>query len=196
MNTKHTEAQGMFVAKRVEKDGEFSWDVMTARKGTSKKDTKTGEDYLILTDGSHYQGRPGQANYQIATFQTYEARLSHPKIALNLGVRSLPFQQLLPWNNPDLKKAAEIQWRISIPLMVFILTLVGVPLSRVNPRAGKFAKLLPGIILAFIYADFLFILRGWIINAKIPVWFGLWGLHIIIAVLGIGLFWRQSRCRT
>ena len=196
MNTKHTEAQGLFVAKRVEQNGEVSWDVMNAGSAKAQKDPKTGETYLILTQGHHYQGRPGQANYQLTDFERYEARLAHSKPITNLGVRSLPFQKLLPWNNPDLRKAAELQWRISVPLMVLVLTLIGVPLSRVNPRAGKFAKLLPGILLAFVYADFLFIMRGWIIDGKIPVWFGLWGLHAVIALIGLSLFWRQNRCGT
>lgn len=194
MNTKHTDAQGVFLAKRAEHAGQASWDVLTASHAAAKKDPQTGEDYLILTEGNNYQGQPGQADYQIASFKQYEARLPHPTVAQNLKVRTMPFRQLFPWNNPNLEKAAEIQWRISIPLMVFILSLVGVPLSRINPRAGKFGKILPGIVLAFIYSDFMFIVRGWIVSAKIPVWFGMWGLHALIAALGIGLLWRQRRC--
>lgn len=193
MNAKHTKAQGVFLAKRSEHAGKFTWEVLTARDAAAKKDPATGEDYLILSEGNNYQGLPGQADYQVSSFQQYEARLPHPKVPVNLSVRTMPFQQLLPWNNPDLEKAAEIQWRISIPLMVFVLSLVGVPLSRINPRAGKFAKLVPGIVLAFIYSDFLFIVHDWVVHAKIPVWIGMWGLHILIATLGLGLLWHQRR---
>lgn len=191
MNTKHTEAQNIFLAKRVEHAGQFSWDILTARQAKAKKDPQTGEDYLSLTEGKNYQGIPGQADYQISAFQRYEARLPHPKVHMNLNVRTMSFRQLLPWNNSNLEKVAEMQWRISIPLMVFVLSLVGVPLSRVNPRAGKFSKLLPGILLAFIYSDFLFIVHRWVANDKIPTWIGMWGLHVLIAALGLGLLWHQ-----
>ena len=191
MNTKHTQAQGVFVAKRVEQDGQFSWDVLTAQKAMAKKDPSTGEEYLILEDGANYQGRPGQADYKISSFRQYEARLPHQVIPESTDIRTIPFHKLLPLMNPNPAKAAELQWRISIPLMVFCLTVLGVPLSRVNSRSGKYAKIFPGIILAFIYANFMFVVRGWVASGKIPVWLGMWWLHAIVILLGIGLLWRQ-----
>ncbi len=191
MNTNHTQAKGVFVAKRVERDGKSAWDVVTAQNGQSKKDEGTGEEYLILSDGNHYQGQPGQADYQISTFRQYEARLPHQSMVFKNDIRTIPFHQLLPWNNADPVKAAEIQWRISIPLMVFCLTIVGVPMSRVNPRAGKYAKLLPGVMLAFIYANFMFITRNWVAANKIPIWLGMWWLHALVIAIGLGLLWRQ-----
>ncbi len=64
--------------------------------------------------------------------------------------------------------------------MVLTLTLVGVPLSRVNPRAGKFAKLLPAIVLYIIYANFMFVARDWLLSEKIPIWLGMWWLQLIV----------------
>lgn len=191
MNTKHTQAQGLFLAKRVARNGQSGWDILTAQQAQARKDKKTGEKYLILKDGKHYQGQPGKGEYQITEFQQYDARLPHTNTAKTKDIRALPFRQLLPWHNPDLEKAAELQWRISIPLMVFCLMIVGVPLSRVNPRAGKFGRLLPGTLLAFLYANFMFFTRNWIISDKIPVWLGMWWLHGIVVLIGLGLIWQQ-----
>ena len=191
MNAKHTQAQGVFVAKRADRAGHSGWDVLIARHAEAKKDPDTGEEYLILTDGENYQGQPGRADYQIATFRQYEARLPHQTMLAKKDIRMLPFSQLLPWSSADPEKSAELQWRISIPLMVFCLTILGVPLSRVNPRSGKYAKLLPGVVLAFIYADLMFVARGWVAANKIPVWLGMWWLHALVILLGLGLLWRQ-----
>lgn len=191
MNTKHTKAQGVFVAKRVEQSGQLSWDVLTAQSAMAKKDPNSGEEYLILGDGANYQGRPGQSDYKIASFRQYEARLPHPAIPETTDIRTLPFHKLLPVMNPDPAKAAELQWRISIPLMVFSLTVLGVPLSRVNSRTGKYAKIFPGIVLAFIYANFMFVARGWMVTGKVPLWLGMWWLHAIVVIVGLGLLWRQ-----
>lgn len=191
MNTKHTQARGVFVAKRAQHGDQSSWDVLTAQHAMAKKDKVTGEEYLILTDGKHYQGQPGQADYQIASFRQYEARLPHQNTLVKLDIRTVPFHELLPFNNPDHVRAAELQWRVSIPLMVFSLTMVGVPLSRVNPRAGKYAKLLPGVILAVLYANFMFISRDWVAGNKVPLWLGMWWLHALVILFGLGLLWRQ-----
>ena len=75
--------------------------------------------------------------------------------------------------------------------MVLALTLVGVPLSRVNPRAGKYAKLLPAIVLYIVYANFMFISRNWMIAGKTPIWLGMWWIHLSVALLGVLLIWRN-----
>lgn len=99
---------------------------------------------------------------------------------------------LLPYNNENVAKAAELQWRLSVPLMVFTLTLVAVPLSRINPRSGKYAKLLPAIIIYIVYANLLFIARDFMISGKTPQWIGLWWVHLIIAGFGMFLIWRNQ----
>ncbi|PJD90699.1 MAG: LPS export ABC transporter permease LptF [Legionella sp.] len=191
MNARHTKANGVFVAKRVLKDGKQSWDVLTAKQATAVRDKASGEEYLVLKEGKQYQGIPGNADYQISSFGRYEARLPHQNTMVKSDIRTVPFKQLLPFNNKDHVKAAELQWRVSIPLMVFSLTMVGVPLSRVNPRAGKYAKLLPGVVLAVLYANFMFITRDWIAADKIPLWLGMWWLHGVVAFIGLSLIWRQ-----
>ena len=95
--------------------------------------------------------------------------------------------------NPDLKKAAEFQWRLSIPLMVVILTLVAVPLSRVQPRAGKYAAVLPALVFFMIYANGLFVARDWLAAGKTPLCLGLWWLHGTAAAVGLLLIWRNRR---
>ncbi|MCR9191627.1 MAG: LPS export ABC transporter permease LptF [Gammaproteobacteria bacterium] len=196
MNSKHTKANHIFVARQVKHSGKKSWDVLTAKSGMAVHDKNSGEEYLTFEDGKHYQGEPGKADYQIATFSRYDVRLPHQKTMFKPDIRTVPFQQLLPFNNPDHVKAAELQWRISIPLMVLTLTIVGVPLSRVNPRAGKYAKLLPGVILAVLYANFMFITRDWIAAGTVPPWLGMWWLHGLMVLIGLGLIWRQRGSRS
>ena len=191
MNSKHNQAQGVFVAKRAERDGKLTWDVLVANRALTNKDSQTKEEYVILKEGHYYQGNPGDADYQLTSFDQYEARLPHQTVAAKKDIRTFPFNQLLPWNNLDFAKAAELQWRISIPLMAFTLAFIGVPLSRVNPRSGKYAKLLPGVIFAFVYADFMFVVRGWLNAGTIPIWLGMWWLHAMVILIGLGLMWRQ-----
>ncbi|MCP0914103.1 MULTISPECIES: LPS export ABC transporter permease LptF [Legionella] len=192
MNPAHTVAKNVFLAKLGEKDGKQQWNILWADKAFAKTDAQTFEDYVVFEEGKAYQGIPGSADYEIAEFGNYEARLPHPVVALKNDIRTSDTASLLPLNNPDTRKAAELQWRLAVPLMVLTLTLVAVPLSRVNPRAGKFAKLLPAIVLYIIYANFIFVARDWLIVGKIPVWLGMWWLHLAVALLGLFLIWRNQ----
>jgi len=192
MNHQHTEANQIFLARRVSLHGKSQWDLLWADKAFVSTDKATNEEYLILEQGKKYQGEPGHADYQLAQFKEYKRRLPHPNVTIKNDIRTVSFASLWPYNNPDKVKAAELQWRLSIPIMVLVLTLVGVPLSRVNPRAGKYANLLPAIVLYIIYANFMFIARDWLAAGKVPVWLGMWWLHGIVALIGIGLMWRNK----
>ena len=191
MNRDHTRAQHIFLAKLLPKEDAEDWDVVWAKQAYTQTDPKTAEDYLLLTQGHRYHGVPGQADYQIVAFKSYQQRLPHPIEMVKRDIRAIKTAQLWPLDNPDLQKAAELQWRFSVPLMVLTLTLVAVPLSRVNPRAGKYARLLPAIVIFILYANFLFIARDWLVHGKIPLWLGLWWVHVLVLLLGLGLCWRN-----
>jgi len=192
----HSRAQHIFLARQVPKnlgnaDAALQWTVLWAQEAFAETDKLTHEDYLILKNGREYEGIPGRADYQTVLFDEYKARLPHPVVNIENDMRTVATSQLWPLLNPDRRKAAELQWRFSVPLMVLTLTLVAVPLSRVNPRSGKFSKLLPAILLYIVYANFMFVARDWLIAGKIPVWLGMWWVHAIVLLIGILLVWRN-----
>ncbi|WP_028387982.1 LPS export ABC transporter permease LptF [Legionella fairfieldensis] len=192
MNRDHTKARNVFLARLTMKNNLPRWDVLWAERAFAETDASTQEDYIVLQRGHEYEGLPGQADYQVAEFDQYKARLPHPKIkSLDKDLRTIPTASLLPFTNSDRAKVAELQWRLSVPLMVLVLALVAVPLSRVNPRSGKYAKLLPAIVLYIVYANFMFISRDWVAAGKIPLWLGMWWLHLSVALIGLFLLWRN-----
>ncbi len=192
MSRDHTKAEQVFLAKHSVKDNKIQWDILWADKAFAETDQESGEEYIVLQNGKEYQGTPGHADYQVAQFADYKTRLPHPIVRINEDIRTAKTWSLLPLNNPNLEKAAELQWRLSIPLMVLTLTLVAVPLSRVSPRSGKYAKLLPAIIIYILYANFMFVARDAIITGTVPLWIGMGWIHLLVALLGLFLIWRNQ----
>ena len=184
-------AQHVFLARLDDKGGLPQWDVLWADKAFVQSDPQLNEDYAILQNGRAYQGQPGRADYQVAEFDRYQARLPHPSFEIKHADRIAYPASLWPINNPDRSKAAELQWRFSIPLMVLTLTLIGVPLSRVNSRSGKFSKLIPAVLIFIVYADAVFMARDWLSLGKIPSWLGMWWIHLLFVILGVVLIWRD-----
>lgn len=190
MSRDHKKAEQVFLAKQTKKQNKIQWDILWADKAFSERDARTAEEYIVLQNGREYQGSPGQANYQVAEFYQYKTRLPHPNVRFQDDIRTAKTAALWPLNNKNRQKAAELQWRLSIPLMVITLTLVAVPLSRVSARSGKFAKLLPAVIIYILYANGIFLARDAIVSGKIPLWVGMWSIHLAVALLGLVLIWR------
>lgn len=189
MDRSHTHGKHIFLVRMTPKDP-VQWDVLWAEEAYAKTDPKTHEDYLILQDGKKYQGLPGQANYQIVEFNQMEARLPHPVQREKDDIRTYSTGSL--WaQQANKRQLVELEWRFSVVLMVLILTLIAVPLSRVNPRAGKYAKLLPAIVFFIIYANFMFMVRRWLDAGFIRIWLGLWWLHLLVVLFAVFLMWRN-----
>lgn len=190
INKQKTKAHQVFVAKKTP----AGWDVVWADQAGMKK-SLNGEDILELEHGRYYKGTAGKANFQTASFERYDTILPKSELDVSSDVRTLPTVQLLPWFNTDAKKAAELQWRLSVPLMVLILTLLAIPLSRVNPRQGKHAKLLPALLIFMFYANFLFVARSWVEKGSISVGLGVWWLHALMMSVAIIMILYQKRSR-
>ena len=98
--------------------------------------------------------------------------------------------------NPEPRAIAELQWRISLPLLVFVVTLIAVPLSRVNPRQGRFLKLLPAILLYMAYLTILISARGALEKGKLSPTLGLWWVHLLFLAVGLLLlYWEPLRLK-
>lgn len=194
MQREQMSARGIFLARFDKSQREKRWDIVMANKAHIETNPQSHAHELVLTDGRAYQGVPGEANYRVVTFNRYETPLPEPVIIPKAGdMRAVKTSDLWPFNPGEHAKAAELAWRFSIPLMVLILTLIAVPLSRVNPRAGKYGKLLPAIVLFILYADFMFVARDAIASGKIAWWLGMGALHGSMLLIGIGLIWRNRK---
>ena len=81
---------------------------------------------------------------------------------------------------------------IGLPLLVFVVTLLAVPLSKVNPRQGRFLKLLPAIFLYMAYLGLLIAARGALDKGRLPTGLGLWWVHGIFLAIGLLLlYWER-----
>lgn len=81
--------------------------------------------------------------------------------------------------------------------MVPICAMIAFPLSKVNPRQGRFARLFPAIILFMMYITLLISLRGMLSKGNIAPEIGMWWVHGVYALIGLGLLfipeWNRRR---
>ncbi|WP_067094966.1 LPS export ABC transporter permease LptF [Marinomonas atlantica] len=145
-----------------------------------------GLQYLVLKDGVRYEGTPGTGNYSLTTFDTYAIRIEDRPMQDITAEEAQPTLSLLQSSDPKL--VAELQWRISLVIIVPILAIIGLSLSQVNPRQGRFFKMLPAIILLITYLGMLIWGRTALEKQIIPAQLGLWWVHVIFLLIGTYTF--------
>lgn len=144
--------------------------------------------YLVLKDGIRYEGVPGQKSYRVTHFDTYAILLDLSKKRTINDLSTVPSTKL--WSTQQPLQQAEWQWRLSLILMIPILTVLATSLSQVNPRQGRFFKLLPATILMILYLGMLIWGKGAIEKEEISMNIGLWGVHTLFALVATILFLR------
>ncbi|MGB6451383.1 MAG: LPS export ABC transporter permease LptF [Steroidobacteraceae bacterium] len=148
-----------------------------------------GQSLIIkLFDGERFEGEPGGAAFRIMRFteHTIPVQLPPPAVPVT-DVDAAPTRTLV--HSHDRARQAELQWRLALPVMAVVLTLLAVPLSRLNPRQGRYARVGVAMLLCLAYFNLVTLGRNWIERGTVPASFGLWWTHAAIiaaAALVIG----------
>ncbi|HEV2614896.1 MAG TPA: LPS export ABC transporter permease LptF [Gammaproteobacteria bacterium] len=185
--------ENVFVA---EKGKAGSWNVMSASGGHHEVDPTTHDRFVVADDGYRYQGIPGTRNFTIIHFDHYGVRINLPVLDRGDVIDSIPTLNLLfPPPGQRLNYAAELQWRLSMPLCIYILTLIAFSLSYVKPRQGRFGKLFPAILIYIIYANFMIVGQDWISGGDLTPKLGLWVMHLFMLGVGFLLYANYTRMK-
>ncbi len=129
--------------------GQAKPSVVVAEKGELKA-LPNGDQILTLQNSQRVEGTAVLPDFRITDFEFYEAYLGRKMADEKENKENeLSFSQLMTQDTPAAK--AELHWRISLILAVPLMALLAVPLSKVNPRQGRFGKMIPALLLYLIY---------------------------------------------
>jgi hypothetical protein len=124
--------QKIFVLQRAE--GGSPPSVVVANEGQVTADSN-GLQWLTLKDGSRYEGHFTGKQFQVSEFREYSLVIRQQEMERsNRKAAAKPTLALL--GTQDNQLMAELQWRLSLPLSILVLTFLVVPMARVNPRQG------------------------------------------------------------
>jgi lipopolysaccharide export system permease protein len=146
---------------------------------------------LVLYDGERYEGTPGQAVMRRVRFAEHglPVRVADPASGPR-RIEARPTAELLRSSDPAAQ--AELQWRISLPLMAIVLTLLAVPLSELKPREGRYGRIGIAILVYFVYSNLVSAARTWVEKGSLAPEIGLWWTHLVVLGVALFLLYRQS----
>ena len=149
---------------------------------------------LVLEQGRRYEGIPGTRAFRITEFEKHGIPVRLPAVVGDATGVELKSTRAL-FESSDLEDRAELQWRLSIPLMALVLTLLAVPLARLRPRQGRYARIGLAILLYFIYSNLLAAAKVWVARGVVPEVVGVWWVHATLVGLALLALFRQELWR-
>jgi lipopolysaccharide export system permease protein len=170
----------------VERDRGDHLEVALAQRATHAYSEDGNLQVITLYDGERYEGVPGERKFRIVRFaeNTIPVRLPAASGSAT-GLEGISSSVLA--RSADLKQRAEFQFRLAFPIMAMVLAIIAVPLARLRPRQGRYARVGYAVLIFFVYIQLTIAGRMMLARGSTPEWLGLWWVHISVGLLAAGI---------
>lgn len=165
--------------------------VIVSAEGSLRSDEE-GRRFVVLDKGRRYDGKPGTPEYRVMEFERYEVMIEQKQaITQQARVRALPTEVLLA--SADKRSLGELVGRFGMPLVALLLALMAIPLSFVNPRAGRANNMLVALLVYLLYSNAISVFQSWVSQGKLGFVAGLVLPHLVVlAALGLMFYKRLA----
>jgi len=177
---------GVFVQRRVEDRIELAVAKRAEQRGAGQM-----EQEFVLYDGRRYEGVPGSPEWRVVEFREHGIPVRLPEYKAQKERYELkPTAALL--DSDEGPARAELAWRAAVPVMALVLTLLAVPLAKLRPRQGRFARIGLAILAYFLYSNLLAAVRVWMEKDAAAGQLGLWWVHLLPLGLAAAMVWAEE----
>jgi lipopolysaccharide export system permease protein len=160
---------------------------------TGKTETApNGDRFIVLEEGRRYEGMPGDDEYRVMEFDRYAARIETREGA----EPQLTHKNLTTWaliKEPSDANLGELVWRVGIPISAAVLALLAIPMSFVNPRAGRSLNLLFALFTYIVYSNLLSVSQARVAQGRMDFGVGWWLVHAGMIALLLFMFARRMQ---
>jgi lipopolysaccharide export system permease protein len=190
----------IFYAERIGENGEL-FEVFVQRQVGDKleiamaaraiqRGAGQAEQVFVLYDGRRYEGVPGAANWRIVEFREHGIPVLLPDTRAVKDKTEMKSTPAL-FGSSEPRDRAEFAWRTAVPVMALVLMVLAVPLARLRPRQGRFARVGLAVLVYFLYSNLLAAVRVWIQKESPGGQLGLWWVHLIPLAIAAWLLWVE-----
>jgi lipopolysaccharide export system permease protein len=151
-----------------------------------------GDRFIVLEQGRRYEGTPGDEEYRITEFERYAARIeSKESTEPVLTQKQMPTRSLIA--SATNQNRGELLWRMGIPIAALVLVLLAIPISFVNPRAGRSANLLFALFTYVVYSNLISVSQARVSQGRMDFSVGWWLVHAVMIALLIFMFAQRMQ---
>ena len=151
-----------------------------------------GDRFIVLENGRRYEGTPGDAEYRITQFDSYAARIETKESSQPAPThKTMPTLALLA--NRTSANLGELLWRVGVPISALVLAMLAIPMSFVNPRAGRSANLLFALFTYIVYSNLLSVSQARVAQGRLDFSVGWWIVHAGMIALLVVMFAQRMQ---
>jgi lipopolysaccharide export system permease protein len=162
--------------------------VLTSDSARFRIDPKSGNKYVVFSEGRRYVGEPGMLDYQITEYDKYAIQTESAQASSTAGkISSLPTSEIMVSENKAHK--AEFQWRLSLVLSCLLLSILAILLMQSHANERRYLPFVIGISIYLIYSNLLGIAQTLLKRDVIPAFIGLWWVHLILIAVLVTLYY-------
>lgn len=179
--------ENVFLQRRTDRGVE----VVIAERGEQVESDDPNTRFFVLHDGRRYEGVPGTTNFRIMEFSEHGIPYRLPDVEEpELEPRAMKTADL--FSSTATLELAELHWRFGIPFATLVLAVLAVPLSRSQPRQGRYGRLAIGLLVFIIYFNLLSAGKAWLEKEAVPAWVGLWWVHAVMLSVALTMLAIQN----
>ncbi len=162
--------------------------LLTSDSARFRLDKKSGNKYIVFSDGRRYVGKPGLLDYQITEYEKY-AILTESAEANAPGAKSAALSTAEILGSGNRIHQAEFQWRISLIISSILLSLLAILLMQSHASERRYMPFVIGISIYLIYSNLLGIAKTLLNRDVIPGFIGLWWVHLLLVLVLVVLYY-------
>jgi len=170
--------------------------ITLAEQAQKYTDATTKSVYLRLKNGTRYHGFPGDDNKKILKFGLYDLQIIDGEVGQSVvnNIKTEGKNTIDLFRSDDLKEVAELQWRLSQPISILLLSALGILLGKASPRGGKNLGVLIGVIIFISYNMTLKMAKSALEHGDSTPIVGLWWVHaLMLLFIFIFYFYRHGK---
>ena len=180
------EPDGTLTRVFVERERDGRLEIALAQRATHAYSVDGDLQVITLYDGERFEGIPGERRFRIVRFAENTIPVRLPALSSGaVALEGTPTRSLLAAH--DRESLAELHWRIAFPIMAIVLGGISIPLARLRPRQGRYARVGYAVLIFFVYINLAIAGRQGLARGAIPDWLGLWWVHAAVILLATAI---------
>jgi len=179
--------RGLFVQQR--QDDRIS--IFLSERAIEHRDEEQRFRILRMQDGRRYDLDMDGGAQAITSYHEFEIRTPLDDLPEETSDEEAQSSIALIASTGAAERA-ELQWRLAMPISALLLVGVAVPLSRVEPRQGKYAKVLVAIAIYMAYRHLLGMAKNWVADGAMGAVPGFMAIHALCLATALVLLAREA----
>ena len=180
------EKDGTLTRVFVERDRGDHLEIALAQRAKHAYSEDGNTQVITLYDGQRFEGVPGERRFRIVRFAENTIPVRLPALSGGaVALEGLTTAELM--KSDDKAQRAELNFRLAFPVMAFVLALIAVPLARLRPRQGRYARIGYAVLIFFVYINLTIAGKMWLARGTTPAWLGLWWVHAVVIAMAAAI---------